>query len=79
MSKKKRQIRVNVKRLNAALKKSGLTKADIARQGDFGYNTVMNIFRGRVQWIRIDSMERLCQLLDITPQEFFEYGKPQEG
>ena len=73
----RKPIRVNVRRLNSALKESGMTKVDLSRRGPFGYNTVMNIFRGSVKWVRIDTMERLCQLLDVGVEEFFEYGKPK--
>lgn len=74
---KTRQIRINTVLLHKALGKRGMTKAELSRVGPFAYNTVMNLFRGSVKWIRIDTMERMCQLLQIKPGDFFEYGEPE--
>lgn len=65
-------IGINVDLIRERLDKSDQyhTMADISRAGPFGYNTVMNIFHGRVEWVRFDTMSRFCKLLNIQPSEF---------
>jgi DNA-binding Xre family transcriptional regulator len=50
-----------------------MNRTTLSRRGPFGYNTIMNIFRGSVQWIRISTMERLCHILKLTPGDIYEF------
>ncbi len=62
-------IRIKVKEL---LEKQGLSKYWLYKRMGLSYQNISKIIDGETNGIRYENMERLCKLLQCTPNDLFE-------
>ncbi|MBQ7598525.1 MAG: helix-turn-helix transcriptional regulator [Clostridia bacterium] len=65
------------KRLYAIRKKAGLTQAEVAEAAGLSDRTYADIERGSVN-MRTETILRICEALQITPNEIFTNSTPEE-
>lgn len=59
---------VNIETWNKARKRKGLTLDDLAKQTDISISTIKDIFRGKTDNPRIDTVQAIERALGIQPQ-----------
>ena len=69
-------VRLNVQ---ALLDKKGKTRYWLYKQLGMSYQNFKNMIDNKTQSIRYDRIERLCLLLDCTPNELFEFDLDRES
>ena len=68
-------VRLNVQ---ALLDKKGKTRYWLYKQLGMSYQNFKNMIDNKTQSIRYDRIETLCDLLDCTPNELFEFDLDRE-
>ena len=64
-------IQIHLKRLLAERK---MTMADLSYSARINKNTVSDICHGRIQGIRLDTIDRICRSLECGVGELFTYS-----
>ena len=62
-------IKIKVKEL---LEKRGRTKYWLFKRMGLSYQNISKIWNGETEGIRYQNMEKLCRLLECTPNDLFE-------
>lgn len=63
-------------RINEILKKKGKTSYWLAKQCDISQNNMLKICNGETVSIRFDTLEKICNALECTPNEIFSFRDP---
>jgi len=50
-----------------------LKMAEIARMANIGYSTVQRLYNNEVGRIEFDVLNKLCNFLECTPNDIFEF------
>jgi len=72
-----KKVRINTKRLR---RKKNLTQQQVAKRASLSKTTISNLESGKQVKIELDTIGKLCQALECTPNDIFEldYG-PEEN
>ena len=70
-----RKIRINIRSLR---KKRHLTQQQIARKASLSKTTISNLESGKQMKIELDTIGKLCEALECTPNDIFELADTQE-
>lgn len=62
-------------RLHIIMGERRLKIADVARGTGLTWETVADIYHGRSKMVHLDTVDRLCNTLDIEPGELFAWKK----
>lgn len=61
-------IRINIKNI---LKQKGKTKYWLVKESELNYQSVSDIMNNNTTAIRFDTLEKLCNVLECTPNDLF--------
>lgn len=61
-------VKVNIKDI---LKQKGKTKYWLVKETELNYQSISDIMNNQTTAIRFDTMEKLCNVLDCTPNDLF--------
>ncbi|MGN0329136.1 MAG: helix-turn-helix domain-containing protein [Lachnospira sp.] len=64
-------------RVNEILKKKGLTPYWLGKQTGISQNNILKICNSETSTIRFDTLEKICKVLDCTPNDIFYSNDPQ--
>lgn len=56
-------------RIDQALEKRGMTTAELAEKAEIAYNTALSLRRGAPTRIDLDTLARVCEVLEMHPGE----------
>ena len=62
-------VYLNIKEL---LKKKGKTKYWLVKNMEMGYQTISDMIDNKTKGIRFETIEKLCKVLECTPNELFK-------
>ncbi len=62
-------IKLNIKEV---LKKQGKTKYWLVKNMEMGYQTIDAMMNNKTKGIRFETIEKLCKVLECTPNDLFE-------
>lgn len=62
---------------NELLAKSGHSKYWLYKRMGLGYQNLSHILDGKTTAMKYDTMEKLCELLECTPNDLFEICKEE--
>ena len=65
-------------RLSHILKTRGLKQKDFAAKVGLAENTISDLTNNSVRQIRLDTIARICDTLEIQPGELFDYAPGSE-
>lgn len=65
-------------RVSEILTERGMTTAELASKAGFSYNTALALVRNAYDRIGMDTIARVCDVLEVTPGELFFYEKDKE-
>lgn len=60
-------------RVSDILEERDMTVAELSRRAKVVYRTALDLQKGNTKRIDLDTIEKVCIALDITPTELFEY------
>ncbi|MBD5402376.1 helix-turn-helix transcriptional regulator [bacterium] len=60
-------------RLSIVMGEKKIEKRDITRLTQIDRHTLNNIYKGNVQGIKFDTLNKLCYALDCTPSDILRY------
>lgn len=63
-------VYLNIKEL---LKKQKKTKYWLVKNMESGYQTVSDMMNNKTKGIRFETIEKLCNLLECTPNDLFKF------
>lgn len=63
-------VYLNIKDL---LKKNHKTKYWLVKNLEMGYQTVTALMEGNTKGIKFETIEKLCKVLDCTPNDLFKF------
>ena len=61
-------VKVNIKDI---LKEKGKTKYWLVKESELNYQSISDIMNNQTTAIRFDTMEKLCAVLECTPNDLF--------
>ncbi len=64
-------------RVNEILEKRNLTPYWLGKQTGITQNNMLKICNGETSTIRFDTLERICEVLNCTPNDIFISDNPQ--
>ena len=59
-------------RFDQAMEKRGITTAELAEKAEIAYNTALSLRRGATSRIDLDTLARVCEVLEMQPGELLE-------
>ena len=65
-------MRLNIKPLVDA---KGLNRNQLSKELKIGYQATCNLYDGNAQRIYFDTLQRLCNVLECTPNDIFVFDK----
>ena len=65
-------------RVGAIAKQQGFTIKSLAERAGVAYNTAHSVCTGRATRIDLDTLDRLCGALDVSPGELLDRSVPEE-
>lgn len=65
-------------RVSEILTERGMTTADLAQKAGFSYNTALALVRNAYDRIGMDTIARVCDVLQVTPGDLFCYNRDEE-
>jgi transcriptional regulator with XRE-family HTH domain len=65
----RRVFMITIQEIKQHLKTKGITYQELSDMSNIPLNTLKNLFRGKTQNPRVDTMEAIEKALGITPQE----------
>jgi len=71
---KVRKNRVLGKKLREARRKAGLSQIALSKEASIQQRRLSKIETGDVGWIRTDTLEKLCAILKVTPNDLLGYS-----
>jgi putative transcriptional regulator len=66
-------------RVSELLKERGMTAADLAKKAGLNHNTALALVRDAYDRIGKDTIAKVCDALEVTPGELFDYQKEEES
>lgn len=63
--------------IQSRLRQLNISKAELARKLGVSYPTVLEICNGTAVSIRLDTLEKLCNILSCTPNDIFIYDNQE--
>lgn len=51
---------------------------ELAKQTGLSRTTITSLKENKLKMIQLNSIDKLCQALDVTPAEFFKYRRDDE-
>lgn len=60
-------------RLADLLEERGMSQSEVARQAKLSFQAVNHLCSGRAKAISLDTLDRLCQVLGVTPAELLHF------
>lgn len=63
--------------IQSRLRQLNISKAELARKLGVSYPTVLEICNGTAVSIRLDTLEKLCNILSCTPNDIFIYNNQE--
>lgn len=67
-------MRLNIKE---KVDEKGLNKNQLSKLIQLGYVATCNLYEGKTERIYFDTLERICKVLDCTPDEIIVSDDPQ--
>ena len=67
-------MRLNIKQ---KVDEKGLNKNQLSKLLQLGYVATCNLYEGKTERIYFDTLERLCKVLDCTPNDIIISDDPQ--
>jgi DNA-binding Xre family transcriptional regulator len=61
-------------RVGAILKQRGISAEEFSRKSGLNYRTALSIAKNRYERIGLDTIGKICDTLQVTPGEIFEYN-----
>lgn len=65
-------MKLNIKPLVDA---KGLNRNQLSKELKIGYQATCNLYDGNAQRIYLDTLQRLCDVLECTPNDIFVFDK----
>nr|DAJ88374.1 MAG TPA: putative transcriptional regulator [Bacteriophage sp.] len=65
-------MKLNIKPLVDA---KGLNRNQLSKELKIGYQATCNLYDGNAQRIYFDTLQRLCNVLECTPNDIFVFDK----
>ncbi|MBL3531030.1 helix-turn-helix domain-containing protein [Companilactobacillus zhachilii] len=59
--------------LRKIMAEKNISVSELARQIGISINTVQSIYSGKTTMIRLNTIDQVCNVLSITPNELFGY------
>jgi len=59
-------------KVSEILDQKGISTAEFAEKTGFAYNTALSIRRGNFSRIGLDTLYKICEVLDVDPGDVFE-------
>ena len=55
--------------------KKGFNKHQLAQKLEIGYVAACNLYNGKTERIYFETLERICNVLDCTPNDILVFGE----
>jgi len=66
-------------KIKMARKAKGITAAKLSRQSKISQSYLCLIEKGRARGFKVDALRRICNVLDISPNELMEWEEVGAG
>ena len=65
-------------RISEILEEQGMNVAEFSRRANVVYRTALDLKKGNTVRVDLDTLEKVCLALNVTPADLFEYIPPKK-